>query len=198
VAPAARQSFKDATAWLHKLVHNHEALEDDGHGAEDEEFEMHRILAKLAGMYGAGGHGLKRSAAKAAELYNEAAGAAEMHMKAKVASKYYELAAEFEVEEEEEDDEEESTSAGAHTPGGASSSMTSMVSSPSVTSVQRRPIALGAGGKAALSRWFEGVSDSDRHATPSFIPRPVPSPHRGAHSARRTLNAPRRHCPPQL
>jgi len=175
VAPKAHKSYKNAAAWLHKLVQNHEMLEDDDHhgGDEEEEFEMHNILARLAGMYGEGGHGLQQSNPKAAELFTEAAGAAEVHMKAKLAAKYYERAEEFEGDEE----EDSTTSSAPDIPTGMSSFSSSFVSTPHLTpqhssnTLALNPAMVGETGKMALSRWVNRVSDLDSfdHVVGGFL-----------------------------
>lgn len=71
------------------LVQRHEHLDESADLSEDD-FELHRILAKMAALHEAGGFGLERSARKAYDLYSQAAEVAEEMMKSKLASKYYE------------------------------------------------------------------------------------------------------------
>jgi len=99
--PSIEPSYKSAVSWYQALVTEHEKLADDADLSEDD-FELHRILAKMALLYEQGGKGLTRSAARAYELYNDAAAAAEEMMKSKLANKYYEKAAELEAEAENE------------------------------------------------------------------------------------------------
>eukprot|EP00802_Teleaulax_amphioxeia_P008022 Tamp_08030.p1 GENE.Tamp_08030~~Tamp_08030.p1 ORF type:complete len:614 (+),score=141.95 Tamp_08030:318-2159(+) len=102
--PTVDKSYKEAVSWYNALVSKHEELSETADLAEDD-FELHRILAKVASLHEQGGHGLKRSAAKAYALYTEAAEAAEEHMKSKLASKYYDKANELEAEAEAEAEE---------------------------------------------------------------------------------------------
>jgi len=55
--------------------------------------QSHEIYASMAELYRAGGHGLERDPAKAAEMYEQAAEAATEAGKGKLAAKYFELQA---------------------------------------------------------------------------------------------------------
>jgi hypothetical protein len=70
------------------LVQRHEQLDESADLSEDD-FELHRILAKTAALHEIGGFGLARSARTAYDLYSQAAEVAEEMMKSKLASKYY-------------------------------------------------------------------------------------------------------------
>ena len=91
-SPAVATSYREAASWYEALVRRHEELDESADLAEDE-FELHCILAKLAGLYEVGGFDLRRSARRALALYSQAAEAAEDHMKSKLAAKYYEKVA---------------------------------------------------------------------------------------------------------
>ena len=90
----ARKSPRLALDWYEKIC---ERDVEEGVGDTDGGFDDARylILARMAEMYlGAGARGceegvLKRDAQRAAELYNEAAEAAMVAMKGKLANKYY-------------------------------------------------------------------------------------------------------------
>lgn len=177
-AEGVEVDYHRAIKWYQKLVEDHERMEDEEAVDNEEDFEMHKILGKMAAMYETGGVGLSASASKAAVLYNEAAVAAEHHFKAKLAAKYYEKAAELEAlaEEEEEESEEESVADTATEgalsepvspmtgprPGGSNMSLPSMLracgeSSPSTPGDSAAKMMHLDLGPAHAASWFEGA-----------------------------------------
>ncbi|XP_052761871.1 eukaryotic elongation factor 2 kinase-like isoform X2 [Mya arenaria] len=87
-------SWEDAIHWYDEAL---TSMNDNDEGGEydstmyDPPFT---IMANMAEMYLAGGHGLEKSPERAAEMYNQAAESAMEGMKGRLASKYYALAEE--------------------------------------------------------------------------------------------------------
>mmetsp|Transcript_26969 Transcript_26969/g.69935 ORF Transcript_26969/g.69935 Transcript_26969/m.69935 type:complete len:637 (-) Transcript_26969:333-2243(-) len=99
---AAIHSKGDNKSPVQALAYFNKALDEDGADKEIEEeasalpgaaMQSHEIYASMAELYRAGGHGLERDPAKAAEMYEQAAEAATEAGKGKLAAKYFELQA---------------------------------------------------------------------------------------------------------
>jgi len=93
-------SWEDAIHWFDEALTSMDDTDEGGEYDSTMDDPPYILMAKMAEMYGKGGHGLERLPERASEMYTQAADAAMACMKGRLANKYYALAEEVWGDEE--------------------------------------------------------------------------------------------------